>query len=1070
MALYVNTDKLDSAGENLTNSYGYFNSAISNISSGKSGLDSGVLSSVSSSLSTASSNLNLILSQTKSLSESILNASDKYKKAESNGVPGAATAGLVAGAATGAAQVTQPTKKEEEKGFWAGVGDWFVSAGASIANTAISLVKGVANFGEAIVDTVAIVGTAAASVITGLVDLGQWIYSSISGEEVNYITDDMWGGVMDFVGAKWVNKGFDYAYSNWGWLKAIDEHSWAWCQSDGIIYKIGEGIGYVAGIIALTVATAGIGTAASGAASAGGAATGVAGAATSTAVSATATTTAGAITVGSTTVTASQLATTAAIAGFGKGAQDKRAEGGSVLESLGAGTISAAWDGLSFYLGGKMQGQWGSQIANKIAPAASPLGQQLTTSGVRIAFDTSLGAADSFIRTGVDTIGADGYYNQDGIWTQFAPGTSYADRYKMVFEQNGGWAGVGQTMATAGVMSTITEGIDMVGFLRNNSPKLDADTATPKPTNRIVQAATDKIDKLKTTINDKLDASLVKKVTEENNKIFTEAFDSASTTAKMKALIGDTALVKSAKSLVNNITDAASGSKLGQVWKQIGDEAAMNGVSRTKVISQHAMEALSGSKVGKTVTSISDKIVSGYSTAKAGISDYMGKTKLGQAWKQIGDEAAMAGVSKGKVVSQHIAEALSGTKVVKGTKALTSKIADAYGTAKAGVSDYMGKTKLGQAWKQLGDEAAMNGVSRTKVISQHAIEALSGSKVGKTVTSISDKIVSGYSTAKAGVSDYMGKTKLGQAWKQLGDEAAEAGVSRTRVISQHAIEAISGSKVGKTVTSISDKIVSGYSTAKAGVSDYVGKTKLGQTWKQIGDEAAMAGVSKGKVVSQHIAENLSGTKVGKYVVSKLDNIKLGINEKLDGILAKRVTDANNETLTKAFDSTSTREKVKAIINDVRGKTVKEAANESTELAIRNEVAKNAGENVAKTISNSFSEQLRKEGIEIIGTKVNKDGRLYYIIKRNGMKDMVEAETGRLLNDKSGGVVTAIRDMYNQTKTTSTSPTAINDQINNMAGLLDGPPSKVASKESPISWNTAKYVLRNGARVQVTASQ
>ena len=55
MALYVNTDKLDSAGENLTNSYGYFNSAISNISSGKSGLDSGVLSSVSSSLSTASS-------------------------------------------------------------------------------------------------------------------------------------------------------------------------------------------------------------------------------------------------------------------------------------------------------------------------------------------------------------------------------------------------------------------------------------------------------------------------------------------------------------------------------------------------------------------------------------------------------------------------------------------------------------------------------------------------------------------------------------------------------------------------------------------------------------------------------------------------------------------------------------------------------------------------------------------------------------------------------------------------------------------------------------------------------
>ena len=872
MALYVNTDKLDSAGENLTNSYGYFNSAISNISSGKSGLDSGVLSSVSSSLSTASSNLNLILSQTKSLSESILNASDKYKKAESNGVPGAATAGLVAGAATGAAQVTQPTKKEEEKGFWAGVGDWFVSAGASIANTAISLVKGVANFGEAIVDTVAIVGTAAASVITGLVDLGQWIYSSISGEEVNYITDDMWGGVMDFVGAKWVNKGFDYAYSNWGWLKAIDEHSWAWCQSDGIIYKIGEGIGYVAGIIALTVATAGIGTAASGAASAGGAATGVAGAATSTAVSATATTTAGAITVGSTTVTASQLATTAAIAGFGKGAQDKRAEGGSVLESLGAGTISAAWDGLSFYLGGKMQGQWGSQIANKIAPAASPLGQQLTTSGVRIAFDTSLGAADSFIRTGVDTIGADGYYNQDGIWTQFAPGTSYADRYKMVFEQNGGWAGVGQTMATAGVMSTITEGIDMVGFLRNNSPKLDADTATPKPTNRIVQAATDKIDKLKTTINDKLDASLVKKVTEENNKIFTEAFDSASTTAKMKALIGDTALVKSAKSLVNNITDAASGSKLGQVWKQIGDEAAMNGVSRT------------------------------------------------------------------------------------------------------------------------------------------------------------------------------------------------------RVISQHAIEALSGSIVGKTVTSISDKIVSGYSTAKAGVSDYVGKTKLGQTWKQIGDEAAMAGVSKGKVVSQHIAENLSGTKVGKYVVSKLDNIKLGINEKLDGILAKRVTDANNETLTKAFDSTSTREKVKAIINDVRGKTVKEAANESTELAIRNEVAKNAGENVAKTISNSFSEQLRKEGIEIIGTKVNKDGRLYYIIKRNGMKDMVEAETGRLLNDKSGGVVTAIRDMYNQTKTTSTSPTAINDQINNMAGLLDGPPSKVASKESPISWNTAKYVLRNGARVQVTASQ
>ena len=138
-------------------------------------------------------------------------------------------------------------------------GNKLLKIGASVVNTAVSIVEGVVGFAESLVDVVILAGGVVLSVPTFLSDL---IEGAIEGNLSFSATKTLWTkGIMPAVGFDATNKMFDALY-NTKVMKAIDDKAAKPFKRGGIAYEIGEGVGYVTGIILMTLATAGIGTAA----------------------------------------------------------------------------------------------------------------------------------------------------------------------------------------------------------------------------------------------------------------------------------------------------------------------------------------------------------------------------------------------------------------------------------------------------------------------------------------------------------------------------------------------------------------------------------------------------------------------------------------------------------------------------------------------------------------------------------------------------------------------------------------------------------------------------------------
>jgi len=136
------------------------------------------------------------------------------------------------------------------------VWDVVKSVGATVAVFVQSLVEGILQFGEAIIDFVALVGTGVASIVTGLYDGGQAIYGAITGNEWSSVTKQMWGGTMGFVSNQYVAGWFDLLYQNTGYGQWLAENAYGF----DITRSIGSGIGYIAGVVVLTIATFGAGS------------------------------------------------------------------------------------------------------------------------------------------------------------------------------------------------------------------------------------------------------------------------------------------------------------------------------------------------------------------------------------------------------------------------------------------------------------------------------------------------------------------------------------------------------------------------------------------------------------------------------------------------------------------------------------------------------------------------------------------------------------------------------------------------------------------------------------------
>ena len=153
---------------------------------------------------------------------------------------------------------------EKDKEWYDYIGDYVCSRTASEINFGISILKGVGQFGEALVDGVTMIGGGVASIGTGIYDAGQAIHGAFTGNEWESATKAMWtadDGIMSFVSNEYVNDASDAFYQTavGEWL---DDNAYGWFKSDGVACEIGSATGYVTGVVLLTVATGGVGGAA----------------------------------------------------------------------------------------------------------------------------------------------------------------------------------------------------------------------------------------------------------------------------------------------------------------------------------------------------------------------------------------------------------------------------------------------------------------------------------------------------------------------------------------------------------------------------------------------------------------------------------------------------------------------------------------------------------------------------------------------------------------------------------------------------------------------------------------
>lgn len=136
---------------------------------------------------------------------------------------------------------------------WSGI----KKTGASVGNFSIGLVKGVGELAESLTDAVVMLGTAGLSIGTGLADGVSYVSALIDGDTKNWesVTGVLWKGVMGYVAEEHVDNAFKGFYANNQIGQWLDKNAADLFKSDGIVPNIASGVGYVAGIAALTLLT-----------------------------------------------------------------------------------------------------------------------------------------------------------------------------------------------------------------------------------------------------------------------------------------------------------------------------------------------------------------------------------------------------------------------------------------------------------------------------------------------------------------------------------------------------------------------------------------------------------------------------------------------------------------------------------------------------------------------------------------------------------------------------------------------------------------------------------------------
>lgn len=301
------------------------------------------------------------------------------------------------------------------------------STAATVATAVVSLAEGVLQFGEALVDVVALAGTVVATIGTGLWDGGQAIYGAITGNEWESVTKQMWEGTKGFVAEERVKNGFNEFYD--------ETMLGQWMKNNAYFFdvtrSIGSGIGYVAGVVALTYFTAGLGNAALASAGA------------------------------TTTVNTAHLMTgIATAAGMGRGTQTSWSSGADIVEGLVAGVLTGLWEGFQFWAGGKINAMdpFKDKIKNQLL-------QKIVKTTLAVGADTLDGAAEGFVQPAIAMIYDDYYYDENGNEIAYTEEEKSLiniwNHYIQEFNDAGGFTNVFVQGAVAGGASVLGEVIDI---------------------------------------------------------------------------------------------------------------------------------------------------------------------------------------------------------------------------------------------------------------------------------------------------------------------------------------------------------------------------------------------------------------------------------------------------------------------------------------------------------------------------------------------------------------------------------------------------------------------------------
>ena len=288
---------------------------------------------------------------------------------------------------------------------------------ATIATATISLVEGIGELGEAIVDAGATILIGAASIVTLVVDGGGYFYSDITGKKWNSVTEYMWDTTKAFVAKKHVANWFDSLYEN--------SAAGKWLKTNAFFFnnvrEVSSGIGYTVGIIGLTLATGGVGGIAGGTA-------GVAG-----------------------------------IAGVGKGVEDAWGKGASTFGGLTSGALNGLWEGFQFFVGAKING------INVFGKSAPTIKTKLANSLIHVVLDGIDGGAEGFARTLIDTCYKDGYTDENGNYVKYTDADSVLKKLQENFDDLGGFNTVLTGALSGAATSALSEALDLGKYFKDTS-------------------------------------------------------------------------------------------------------------------------------------------------------------------------------------------------------------------------------------------------------------------------------------------------------------------------------------------------------------------------------------------------------------------------------------------------------------------------------------------------------------------------------------------------------------------------------------------------------------------------